>query len=80
MGGNMLGYPVVVDDYVTTTNDALYLGRWTDVVGNLSEEPHVDADESAGFTANAIMYRGIAVFDSKPAKTDGIVRLVSTTA
>ena len=80
MGGNMLGYPVVVDDYVTTANDALYLGRWTDVVGNLSEEPHVDADESAGFTANAIMYRGIAVFDSKPAKTDGIVRLVSTTA
>jgi len=80
IGGRLMGYPVVVDDYVTAANDALYLGKWTDVVGNLSEDIHVDADESAGFTSNSIMYRGIAVFDSKPAKTDGIVRLVSTTA
>jgi HK97 family phage major capsid protein len=80
VGGRLMGYPVVVDDYVTSDNDALYLGRWTDVVGNLSEDIHVDADESAGFTANSIMYRGVAVFDSKPAKADAIVRLVSTTA
>lgn len=80
VGGRLMGYPVVVDDYVSTANKALYLGKWTDVVGNLSEDIHVDADESAGFAANAIMYRGIAVFDSKPAKTDAIVRLVSTTA
>ena len=48
-------------------------------VGNLSEDINVDSDESAGFTANAIMYRGVAVFDSQPAKTDAFVRLVSTT-
>ncbi len=78
--GRLMGYPVVVDDYVTSDNDALYLGKWTDVVGNLSEDIHVDVDESAGFTANALMYRGLAVFDSKPAKNDAIVRLVSTTA
>ena len=80
VGGRLMGYPVVVDDYVTNDNDALYLGKWTDVVGNLPEDIHVDTDESAGFTANSIMYRGIAVFDSKPAKGDAIVRLVSTTA
>ncbi len=79
VGGRLMGYPVVVDDYVVSSNGSLYLGRWTDVVGNLSEDIHVDADESAGFTANSIMYRGVAVFDSKPAKTDAIVRLVSTT-
>ena len=78
--GYIMGYPVVTDDYVTSANDALYLGKWTDVVGNLSEDIHVDVDASAGFTANALMYRGLAVFDSKPAKTDAIVRLVSTTA
>lgn len=78
--GRLMGYPVVVDDYVTSDNDALYLGKWTDVVGNLSEDIHVDVDASAGFTANALMYRGLAVFDSKPAKNDAIVRLVSTTA
>ena len=80
IGGRLMGYPVVVDDYVTSDNGALYLGRFTDVVGNLSEDIHVDADESAGFTANSIMYRGVAVFDSKPAKGDAIVRLVTTTA
>lgn len=80
IGGRLMGYPVVVDDYVSTANKALYLGKWSDVVGNLPEDIHVDRDESAGFTANSIMYRGISVFDSKPAKGDGIVRLVSTTA
>jgi len=80
VGGRLMGYPVVVDDFVGTTKDELYLGKWSDVVGNLSEDIHVDSDESAGFTANAIVYRGVAVFDSKPAKADAIVRLVSTTA
>ena len=78
IGGTLMGYPVVVDDYVSTSDNALYLGKWTDVVGNLPEEINVARDESAGFTANAIVYRGIGVFDSKPAKGDAIVRLVST--
>lgn len=78
IGGRLMGYPVIVDDYVSTADNALYLGKWSDVVGNLSEDVHVDADESAGFTANAIVYRGVAAFDSKPAKGDAIVRLVST--
>jgi len=80
IGGRLMGYPLVVDDYVNTTRKTLYLGKWTDVVGNLSEDIHVDSDESAAFASNAVMYRGIAVFDSKPAKNDAIVRLVSTTA
>ena len=80
VGGRLMGYPVVVDDYVETTASSLYLGKFTDVVGNLSEGIHVDADESAGFNSNSIVYRGIAVFDSKPAKGDAIVRLVTTTA
>jgi len=80
IGGRLMGFPVVVDDYVSSDNGALYLGKWTDVVGNLPEDINVASDESAGFTANSVIYRGVAVFDSKPAKTDGIVRLVSTTA
>lgn len=80
VGGRLMGYPVVVDDYVSDTNKALYLGKWSDIVGNLPEDIHVDSDESAGFNTNSIVYRGIAVFDSKPAKYDAIVRLVCTTA
>ena len=78
IGGRLMGYPVIVDDYVETTASSLYLGKWTDVVGNLSEDINVQADESAGFKANAIVYRGVAVFDSKPAKGDAIMRLVTT--
>ena len=80
IGGRLMGFPVIVDDYVETTASTLFLGKFTDVVGNLSEGIHVDADESAGFNSNSIVYRGIAVFDSKPAKGDAIVKLVTTTA
>jgi len=74
----LLGYPVLVDDYVSTSDCAIYLGKWTDVVGNLSQDVTVERDESSGFLSATINYRGYALFDSKPAKTDGIVRLVTT--
>ena len=80
VAGRLMGYPVVLDDNLAKVKKALYLGKWTDVVGNLQEDVHVDRDESAGFTSNSIMYRGIAVFDSKPAKGDAIVRLQCSTA
>lgn len=80
VAGRLMGYPVVLDDNLAKAKKALYLGKWTDVVGNLQEDVHVDRDESAGFTSNSIMYRGIAVFESKPAKGDAIVRLQCTTA
>lgn len=74
----LLGRPVLVDDYVTTANNALYLGNWKDVVGNLSQDITVDVSDQSGFLRNAVDYRGVAVFDSKPAKIDAIVRLVTT--
>ena len=76
----LLGYPVVVDDYVGTSKNEIYLGRWTDIVGNLSQDITVDRSVESGFLNNSVDYRGVAVFDSKPAKIDGIVRLVSTTS
>lgn len=77
-GGRLMGFPVLVDDYVSTSNGALYLGRFKDVVGNMSIPLEVDRDESSGFLSGTINYRGFAAFDSKPAKTDAIVRLVTT--
>lgn len=76
----LCGYPVVEDDYVPGTNKDLYLGRWKDIVGNLSQDVVVDKSEQSGFLRAAIDYRGFAVFDSKPAKTDGIVRLTTKSA
>ena len=74
----LCGYPVIEDDNVDSTNKDLYLGRWLDIVGNLSEDVTVESNANSGFTRGAIDYRGFAVFDSKPAKTDGIVRLTTT--
>lgn len=76
--GTILGYPVLVDDYVTTANNALYLGNWRQIVGNLSEGVNVERDESAGFLSGTIMYRGYASFDSAPAQKEAFVRLVTT--
>ena len=73
----LCGYPVIEDDNVAATNKDLYLGRWLDVVGNLSEDVTVESNANSGFTRGAIDYRGFAVFDSKPAKADGIVRLTT---
>jgi len=78
--GRIMGFEVLVDDYVTTANNAIYLGKWTDIVGNFSEQPNVERNDSSGFRNGSIDFRGFCTFDSKPAKTDAIVRLVSTTA
>lgn len=73
----LCGYPVISDDNVSKEDKGLYLGYWKDVVGNLSEDITVESNPNSGFTRGAIDYRGFAVFDSKPAKTDAIVRLVT---
>jgi HK97 family phage major capsid protein len=73
----LCGYPVVEDDYVVTTTKDVYLGRWKDIVGNLSQDIAVEKSDQSGFLRGAIDYRGFATFDSKPAKTDGICRLTT---
>ena len=74
--GRIMGYPVLVDDYVTTANNAIYFGRWTDVVGNLSQD--INVVSYPDYDHGQVKYRGGAFFDSKVAKNDGIVRFVTT--
>ena len=69
----LFGYPVVVDDYVPSDHNQIYLGKWTDVVGNLSQPVTVDRSTESGFLNNSIDFRGTAIFDSKLAKDDAIV-------
>ena len=71
----LFGYPVVIDDYVPSDKAQLYLGKWTDVVGNLSQPVNVARSDQSGFLNNSIDYRGTAIFDSKLAKTDAVVLL-----
>lgn len=78
IAGRLMGYPVIEDDYVTTANSALYLGDYSQIVGNMSQDSRVDMDKSAGFMSNSTMYRGTAIFDSAIANGEAFVRLVTT--
>lgn len=70
------GYPIIVDDFVPSTSKEILLGKWKDVVGNLSQDVTVDKSLESGFRSGSIDYRGFAAFDSKPAKNDSIVKLM----
>lgn len=70
------GYPYVVSDYVPSTSKEILLGKWKDVVGNLSQDVTVDKSLESGFRSGSIDYRGFAAFDSKPAKTDAMFKLM----
>lgn len=79
MVGRILGFPVIIDDYVSTSNKAVYFGDYKKIVGNLQPGGvEVARDESAGFMSASVMFRGLAHFDSKPALGEAFVRLVST--
>ena len=73
----LIGYPVIVDDYVPSDKKQVFLGKWTDVVGNLSQPVTVDRSAESGFLNNSIDFRGTALFDSKLAKDDAIVWLAN---
>ncbi|MHC1696447.1 MAG: phage major capsid protein [Eubacteriales bacterium] len=68
----LMGYPVVISDKVGTGE--LYFGDYKKVVGNLAQDITVDMSEHSSFKNNAIDYRGGAIFDSKVALSEAIVR------
>lgn len=76
--GKILGYPVLVDDYVGTAKGDIYLADFKNIVGNLSEGPVVERSNESGFRNGTIDYRGYVSFDSKPARTDAFVRIATT--
>ena len=69
----ILGYPVIISDKVAAST--AYLGDYTKIVGNLAQDITVDKSAESGFTANAIDYRGAALFDCDIVLTDAIVKL-----
>lgn len=72
----LCGYPVLVDDYVSTTDKGIYFADFREaVIGNLSVPVEVESSEAAGFMSGSIAYRGFASFDSKPTGAP-IVRMI----
>ena len=71
---SILGYPVVLDDYVP--DDVILLGDFSKYYMNFSQAPTIEASREAGFTSGKTVFRGLAVADGKPALAEAFVKIV----
>lgn len=75
----LLGYPVVIDDYIAKTNKLIYFGNAYESVkgkrGDVEVEPN---DRGSGWEKAMVSFRGYTTFVAKKVGTVGIVRFVTT--
>lgn len=69
---NVLGYPVIIDDYMPA--DTIVFGDLSYYKMNFSQNPTIEADRSVGFKSGKTTYRGLAVVDGKPALAEAFVK------
>ncbi len=68
---NILGFPVILDDNVST--DIIFGDLKEGYVLNFGKDIAVDRDESVGFRSGSTVFRGMALCDGKPTGV-GLVR------
>jgi len=68
----LMGFPIIVSDKVT--DGEMYFADFKKIVGNLAQDITVERSADSGFLANAIDYRGGAIFDCKCGNSDAFVR------
>ena len=76
VGFRIMGFPVILSDYVA--NNTAYFGDFTKVIGNLSQDITVESSTQSGFLANAIDFRGTAIFDCDIAVPEAFRKLIIT--
>lgn len=69
----VLGYPVILDDYIA--DDVILLGDLSYYKFNFSSPVEITSDASVGFKSGKITYRGLAVADGKPALAEAFVKI-----
>lgn len=70
----ILGYPVVLDDYVA--DDTILLGDFSKYYFNFSQAPTIETSREAGFKSGKTVYRGLAIADGKPALAEAFVKII----
>jgi HK97 family phage major capsid protein len=70
----ILGYPVVLNDYVP--DDTILLGDFSKYYFNFSQAPTIESSREAGFASGKTVFRGLAVADGKPALAEAFVKIV----
>ena len=74
----IMGYPVLISDKVA--DKTMYLGDFTNVVGNLSQDVTIESSTQSGFLNNSIDYRGAALFDCNVTLTDAFIKMSEAAA
>lgn len=74
---NLLGFPVIVDDNVTS-GDILF-GDLKAYKFNFAQAPEVKSDDSVAFRTGSRVYRAMALADGKLGDTNAIVRFIEAT-
>lgn len=69
---SVLGYPVVLDDYLA--DGEILFGDFTYYYLNFSLAPSIETSIEAGFRSGKKVYRGLAVVDGKPALSEAFVK------
>jgi HK97 family phage major capsid protein len=69
----IMGYPVIISDSVPATD--AYLGDFTKLFGNLSQDVTIESSAQSGFLNNSIDFRGVCAFDCACADANAIRRL-----
>lgn len=69
----LLGYPVILDDYVP--DDTILLGDFGYYYWNFAQAPTIETSREAGFRSGKVVYRGLAVADGKPALSEAFVKI-----
>lgn len=68
----LLGYPVVLDDYMPA--NTILLGDTNYYYMNFAKPIEIASDRSVGFKSGKITYRGLAVIDGKPTLNEAFVK------
>ena len=69
----ILGYPVIVDDYIA--DDTILIGDLSYYKLNFSLAPTIETSREAAFSYGKVVYRGLAVVDGKPALSEAFVKI-----
>lgn len=70
------GYPVKLSDKYS--DGEIYFGDAKQIIGNLAEGFTIKSSEHSGFAANAIDFRGTAIFDCDVAVPEAFVKIASS--
>src|SRR5690606_7359895 len=70
---SILGYPVIVDDYMP--DGTILLGDFSYYYWNFAQAPQIETSREAAFRSGKITYRGLAVADGKPALAEAFVKI-----